>query len=149
MTDDEFLAAFEDCKIARKDWTHEAHVRMAWTYLTRIESDDEVFERVRSGIKKLNAEFVYQQRSRCFVPPKEPDPRGLDGYHETITVAFVTVIASRIKPGENFATFRERNPDLFDRSFPALLKHYSPGLLYSSAAKHEFIEPDLDPLPKV
>ena len=30
MTDDEFLVAFEAAAIARKDWTHEAHVRMAW-----------------------------------------------------------------------------------------------------------------------
>ena len=74
-------------------------------------------------------------------------PRGLDGYHETITIAFVTVIASRIKPGEDFAAFRDRNPDLFDRTFPALLKHYSPERLYSAAARLEFIEPDLEPLP--
>ena len=33
MTDDEFLAAFEAAAIPRKDWTHEAHVRMAWLYL--------------------------------------------------------------------------------------------------------------------
>lgn len=76
-----------------------------------------------------------------------PDPRGLDGYHETVTVAFVAVIASRIVPGEDFAAFRDRNPDLFDRSFPALLRHYSPERLYSAAARQEFIEPDLEPLP--
>src|SRR5262249_28267371 len=149
MSDDEFLRAFEECQIARKDWTHEAHVRMAWLYLTRIESDAEVFDRVRDGIKRLNAEFVLQQQARCVIlPDKEPDPRGLDGYHETITVAFVTVIASRIIPGEDFAAFRDRNPDLFDRKFPALLKHYSPERLFSSPAKMEFLEPDLEPLPE-
>jgi hypothetical protein len=148
MSDDEFLAAFEECTLHRKDWTHAAHVRMAWLYLTRIESDAEVFDRVRSGIKKLNAEFILQEMARCWRgPDKEPDPRGLDGYHETITIAFVTVIASRIKPGEDFAAFQDRNPDLFDRKFPALLKHYSPERLYSSPAKMEFIEPDLEPLP--
>jgi hypothetical protein len=149
MSDDEFLAAFEGCQFARKEWTHEAHVRMAWLYLRRVSADEDVFERVRSGIKRLNAAFVRRDQARCMpTPRKEPDPRGLDGYHETITVAFVTVIASRMKPGEDFPTFRDRNPDLFDRKFPAILKHYSPERLFSSAAKAEFIEPDLEPLPE-
>jgi hypothetical protein len=148
MTDDEFLAAFEGCKLARKDWTHEAHVRMAFLYLTRSESSADVFERVRSGIKKLNAEFAERDLARCVVlAPKAPDPRGLDGYHETITSAFVTVIAARIESGEDFAAFRARNPDLFDRTFLALLKHYSPARLFSQPAKTEFLEPDREPLP--
>jgi hypothetical protein len=148
MTDDEFLTAFEKCALDRKEWTHEAHVRMAWLYLTRIPTDEDVFGRIRCGIKKLNAAFVRRQMVRCWPGPSKPkDPRGLDGYHETITIAFVTVIASRIKPDEDFPQFRERNPDLFDRAFPALLKHYSPERLYSAPAKVEFIEPDLEPLP--
>ena len=149
MTDDEFLCAFERCSLNRRDWTHEAHVRMAWLYVTRTPSDGEVFDRVRSGIKKLNSAFVRRQQMLCAVKPAKPkDPRGLDGYHETVTVAFVTVIASRIEPRESFAAFRERNPDLFDRKLSALLKHYSPDRLFSDPAKTEFLEPDLEPLPE-
>ena len=151
MTDDDFLAAFERCRLARKDWTHEAHVRMAWLYLTRAPADGDVFDRVRTGIKRLNGAFVRRQQLRCMrgpVGPKEKDARGLDGYHETITVAFVTVIASRVVPGEDYPAFRDRNPDLFDRTFPALLKHYSPERLYSAPARMEFVEPDLEPLPE-
>lgn len=149
MTDDEFLCAFERCSLNRKDWTHESHVRMAWLYVTRVPSDGEVFDRVRSGIKKLNSAFVRRQQAMCAVkPPKPKDPRGLDGYHETITVAFVTVIAARVAPGEHFGAFRERNPDLFDRKLSALLTHYSPERLFSAPAKTEFLEPDLEPLPE-
>jgi hypothetical protein len=150
MTDDEFLTAFEACRLFRKDWTHEAHVRMAWLYLTRVGSDEAALGRVRCGIKKLSSAFVRRQQLSCRVRPQprtEPDPRGLDGYHETVTVAFVTVIASRVKPGEDFPAFRARNPDLFDRTLPALLKHYTPERLFSAPAKAEFIEPDLAPLP--
>jgi len=147
MTDDEFLTAFEECTFARKDWTHEAHVRMAWLYLRS--AVDVALERVRSGIKKLNAHLTALASLSVEVPAAKPkDPRGLDGYHDTITVAFVTVIASRMKPDEDFPTFRDRNPDLFDRAFPALLKHYSPQRLYSEEAKRKFIAPDLEPLPK-
>ena len=35
MSDDAFLAAFERCHIARKDWTHEAHVRVAWLFVQK------------------------------------------------------------------------------------------------------------------
>ena len=66
MTDDEFLDAFESCKLARQDWTHEAHVRMAWLYLTRVGFDADVFDRVRCGIKKLNTAFVLRNQMRCW-----------------------------------------------------------------------------------
>ncbi|SRR6266545_4955682 len=146
MTDDEFLTAFEECKLARQDWTHEAHIRMAWLYLTQLPDAESALDRVRSGIKKLNAAFARQRSPLCRAAnPK--DARGLTGYHETITAAFVAVIASRIGLSEDFAAFRDHNPDLFDRKLTALLKHYRPERLYSPTAKKEFIEPDLIPLP--
>ncbi len=129
MSDDEFLAAFEAAAIPRPEWTHEAHVRMAWLYLTRLGFAD-ALEKVRAGIQKLNA--------RIGSP---------DGYHETISVAYVAVIASRLREGENYEAFRGRNPDLFDRTFPALLRHYSPERLDSAEARQAFIEPDLEELP--
>lgn len=137
MTDDEFLAAFEECTLVRKEWTHAAHVRMAWLYATRTADP---LPLVRTGIRKLNATFV-----RAIGAP--PDPRGLDGYHETITTAFVRVITSRVRAGESFAAFEARNPDLFDRAFPALLVHYSPARLYSEEAKADFVPPDVAELP--
>jgi hypothetical protein len=130
MTDDEFLAAFEAAAIARTDWTHAAHVRMAWLYLRRLPFAD-ALERVRSGIRKLNA--------------KIGSP---DGYHETITVAHVRVIASRVAPGEDYPEFRDRHPDLFDRTFPALLRHYTKERLHSPEARAAFIEPDREELPR-
>lgn len=149
MTDDEFLAAFEACTLERQDWTHAAHVRMAWLYLTRLPFEV-AKEQVRGGIQKLNATFIARMQASGVIPPRqEPDPRGLDGYHETVTAAFVTVIASRTLPGEDFVAFRARNPDLFDRTFPALLKHYSPERLYSAAARAAFLEPDRASLPLI
>jgi hypothetical protein len=148
MTDDDFLTAFEECRLERKEWTHAAHVRMAWLYAVRVESDEALLDRVRGGIKKLNAAFLSRRPGGAGAHAASPDPRGLDGYHETITVASVAVIASRMRPGEDFPAFRDRNPDLFDRAFPALLKHYSPERLYSPAAKTEFVEPDREPLPR-
>ncbi len=138
MTDDEFLAAFEACALARTEWTHAAHVRMAWLYATRAADP---LPLARAGIRKLNASFARPEGA-------PPDPRGLDGYHETITTAFVRVIAARVRAGESFAAFAARNPDLFDRTFPALLAHYSPARLYSAEAKAAFVEPDRAELPR-
>jgi len=147
MTDDKFLSAFESCRLARKDWTHEAHVRMAWLYLTRAAGDGAVFARVRSGIQRLNAAFTRRQQILCRALPAKPkEMPTATGYHETITAAFVLLIASRVRPDEDFAGFRDRNPDLFDNTLSALLKHYSREVLFSAPAKAEFIEPDLAPL---
>lgn len=129
MSDDEFLAAFEAAAFTRPEWTHEAHVRMAWLYLTRLPFAD-ALEKVRRGIQKLNG--------------KIGSP---DGYHETITVAFVRIIADRAAGGERYEAFRDRNPDLLDRTLPALLRHYTKDRLDSSEARATFVEPDREPLP--
>lgn len=127
MTDGEFLAAFEACTLPRPAWTHEAHVRMAWLYLARLPAA-EAEQRARAGIRRYNASV------------------GSDGYHETITVAFVRVIAGRVRDGESFAAFRDREPDLFDRKLTALHRHYSPDRLKSPEARERFVAPDREPL---
>lgn len=130
MTDDEFLAAFEAAAIPRPEWTHEAHVRMAWLYLTRRPFAD-ALDRIRGGIKKLNGAIGGSP----------------DGYHETITVAFARVIASRLRPGDDFPAFRTRHPDLLDRTLTALLRHYTKDRLFSPEARRGFLAPDREALP--
>ena len=58
MTDNQFLAKFEKRQLDRSEWTHEAHVRMAWLYVTKTESYRDARSKVRTGIKKLNAAFL-------------------------------------------------------------------------------------------
>lgn len=144
MTDTEFLTAFEAAAIDRKDWTHEAHVRMAWLYLTRLPFAT-ALEKVRSGIRKLNAAYVQAENTRC----KPADTENPAGYHDTITVAFVRVIAGRLATDEDYATFRDRHPDLFDRTLSALRRHYTKKRLRSAEARRGFVEPDREPLPAV
>jgi hypothetical protein len=69
MTDDDFVAAFESCRLSRQEWTHTAHIRMAWIYLHRG-CLPAATDQARTGIQRLNAS------------------RGnLEGYHETMTTA--------------------------------------------------------------
>lgn len=154
MTDDVFMTKFEKRLISRDEWTHEAHVRMAWLYVIRSANYRAARSKVRAGIKKLNAAFLAKSVAPCDAAAQaEPVAEStsetkLTGFHETITTAFVRLIAARSRPGEKFVAFRKRNPDLFDRKLSALLKHYSPKLLFSEEAKAKFAQPDLTPLPK-
>lgn len=156
MTDDELLLAFEGCTFTRSEWTHEAHVRMAWLYLLR-RPFTEALDRIRRGIRNLNDRIGQPAvthrapaRHRCIcgrdVLGSNGDP---NGYHETITVALTRIIASRVRSGQDFATFRDRNSDLFDRKLPTLFQHYSPALLLSPEARSRFEEPDIRELPPV
>jgi hypothetical protein len=129
MSDDDFLAAFEACTIPKADWTHEAHVRMAWLYLSRLPFPAAV-QHARSGISRYNRSLG-----------------NTTGYHDTVTVAAVRVIAARMAEGEEYPAFRERNADLFGNLMGVLRGYYSEGRLKSPEAAVEFVEPDLQPLP--
>lgn len=134
MTDDEFIEGFERCTLNRADWTHAAHVRMAWLYLSRDLDFDAALERIRSGIKRLNAHFGT-------APEK---------YHDTVTIAYAALVRERIDRApylSNWPQFAERYPETLDWANPLPLRHYSNGRLFSRAAHEGYIEPDIVPLP--
>jgi hypothetical protein len=134
MTDDEFLKSFEECSLPKRLWTHEAHVRMAWLYL-RQRPLAEVIPIVRQAIQRYNGSLG-----------------NAEGYHETITLAYLVLIDDRIDRGssqETFASFTRGFPTLLDRKMSALLVHYSRDLLFSPEAREVFVEPDLVPLPRL
>jgi hypothetical protein len=131
-TDEQILdlvAQFEACRWPCERWTHRAHLAVAAFYLT-LHSFPEALIRMRQGIQAYNRV--------CCQP---------DGYHETITVVFLTLV-------QNFlATHTEPRPlaatvaDLFARfDSKAPLTYYSPDRLSSAAAKKAWLEPDLKPL---
>jgi hypothetical protein len=133
VTDDEFIAAFEAADISREDWTHEAHVRMGWIYVTQGPNLASATDKARAGIGKLNAVND--------VPPEL--------YHETVTCAFMALIAARVKAASPATTcamtweaFRVAHPELLSQDDPVLLKHYDKVTLESDAARIGFVEPD-------
>jgi hypothetical protein len=133
VTNEEFLRAFEECRIPKAFWTHEAHVRMAWLYL-RLKPLEEVIPLVRERIHRYNASLG-----------------NTSGYHETVTLAYLALIDHRLDRGTDEQTFRGfagRHPDLLDRKLSALLGHDSRDLLFSTQAVERFVEPDLVPLPR-
>ncbi len=133
MTDEEFLAAFENCTLPFEQWNHRAHVRVAYLYASCLDVDSAT-QRMRSGVK------AYNKANRV--------PEALDqGYHETITVAFMRLISEAAALGDHagsFDEFAQLWPQLFDKR--ALLRFYSRHRIMSAEAKASYVEPDLMPL---
>ena len=134
MTDREFLAAFEAASIPRAQWTHRAHVRTAYLYV-RDWPLSEAIVKIRSGIKALNTANGVQDTPT-------------NGYHETVTIAWATVVADRIQRQPTtgmFDEFAEANADLFGQEF--LSQYYSRERLFSAEARATFVAPDRARLP--
>lgn len=97
MTDEQFLADLESCRLPAADFTHAAHVRLGYVCL-REHGYPEALGRVRSLIQKY------------------ADSIGKGSlYDETITVAFLTLIQehlSRRGDAGGWEAFKNRNPEL-------------------------------------
>lgn len=124
-----FLDQFEDCSLPDEAFRHVGHVRMAWLYLGELPFNA-ALAAILDGIRRFGV-------SR----------NALGMFHVTVTVAFATIIASRMQPGESFRDFTARNPDLMSPR-PLLRDYYSQGLLDSKRARNTFVPPDLQPLPQ-
>jgi hypothetical protein len=130
MNDQAFLEGFEKCSIPREQWSHEAHVRMAWLYLTRHPLEH-ALEKICSGIRRYNKAVT----------------GSTEGYHHTVTVAFSRLVAARLVPGQAYADFKAGNPELYASHPPALARFYTDEQLHCDKAKAQWQEPDLQPLP--
>ena len=121
MTDAELVSGFENAALA--DFAHRDHVRVAWWYVTH-EPLLAAIARMREGLQRFAA------------AKGKPDR-----YHETITVAFVLLVADRWADGESWEAFAARNPDLLQWPCPALLRFYDASVLESPRARAVFVAP--------
>jgi hypothetical protein len=134
VDDETFLRRFEDRTLPFDEWTHRAHVKVAYLYL-RDHPFDEALTRIRAGIQAYNAANDV---------PEGP----LTGYHETMTHAWlrlVAVVLDEYGPAADADAFFDDHPELARRQ--VLRFFYSRERFTTEAAKHGFVEPDLAPLP--
>jgi len=135
MDDEAFIQKFEAAAWAPDQWHHREHIKIAYLYLRRYSFQD-ALGRLRTGIQALNAA---QQ------VPESPNR----GYHETMTQAWLRLVHVSLGlygPSETADAFYDQNPQLSQKQ--TLRLFYSPHRFGSPNAKHEFVEPDLAPLPK-
>ncbi|MGE0480040.1 MAG: hypothetical protein AB7Q17_06160 [Phycisphaerae bacterium] len=134
-TDAEFLADFEALRVPLERWHHRDHVKLAYLYL-RAGSFEDAARRITAGIRAHNA-----ARGIVDTPTS--------GYHETMTIAWLTLIAAMLAeygPEPTADAFCDAHPELLEKK--TLRLFYSRERFMSAHAKCEFVEPDLAPLPR-
>jgi hypothetical protein len=130
LSDAEFLHAFESCELSNESFHHRDHIRLAWIYLQRY-PELEAREHMAGAIRRFAA---HHGKS--------------DKYHETVTVAWLRLVANGIARMPADASFEQLTaalPELLDKQ--TIEKFYSRDVLTSDVARTTYIEPDLQRLP--
>ena len=124
LDDDALMAGFEAATLA--SFHHADHVHVAWIHLGRLPLLDAA-QAFTAALKRFAA------------------AQGTPGlYHETITLAFVLLIADRIARrgrGESWEAFAAANPDLLTWKPSILERYYDPETLESPLARRAFLWP--------
>ena len=125
MTDDELVQAFEAAILPADQFPHAAHVQVAWWYLKHYPLG-EALTRFTAALKHFAARH------------------GATGlYHETITVAYVLLIAERraTSPHLSWPAFSAAYPELLARRPSLLDRYYDEATLKTSQAREHFVMP--------
>lgn len=126
----ELWTRFHERTLAHEEWTHRAHVRIAYLHLKQYPFE-EALTRLRTSILALNASHGVVETN-------------VRGYSETITVAFLKILAELLEayPHEGSSEdFCDQNPQIMT---PKVLRlYYSRERLWQDGAKEAFVEPDL------
>ena len=124
MTDEEFLCAVEMCELPPVDFSHEAHVRVA--YLCLRDAD---FADALARIRRLLRAYVAHLGKA-------------DRYHETITVACAALIQQAMcerGDGGAWPAFARENSELLRSDL--LSRFYAQAQLNSPIARRIFVLP--------
>ena len=132
-SDLDFLDRFIKCEIDPSEFSHVAHLRLAWINISL------------HGVKK--AEESIQKQIKKYVSFLGAE----DKYNTTLTVAATKAVYHFMlkAKSDNFIDFVEEFPQL-EKDFKSLLDtHYSFNIVQSDIAKNKFLEPDLAPFDPV
>jgi hypothetical protein len=122
--DCEQLGRFMRGELDAAGFPHREHVRMAFAMLQRYDFAESVLHYSRA-LRTMTA--------RAGKP---------EAFHQTVTVAFLSLIAERLEDGEwrDFAAFARDNPDLLDKG--SVARRYRPERLASERARRTFLLPE-------
>ncbi len=121
------LEAFINTTLPADQFHHEQHVHVAWLFVRQY------------GMPGALGEFAAAIKRFAVA-------KGATGlYHETITWAFLLLIAERqaTTPADTWEGFAASHPDLLVWKPSILDRYYSKELLASGLAKRTFLMPDL------
>ncbi|MFN0124747.1 MAG: hypothetical protein ACKV2V_29950 [Blastocatellia bacterium] len=132
VEDQNFRRAFESCQYSPSAFDHQAHLRLAYIYLTEHDADT-----------------AHQLMRGALLSFLEHHGIDVTKYHETMTEAWIMAVQhfmENTQSCESGDTFIRRNPGMLDAGI--MLTHYSAEVLFSNEARIKFVEPDLDPIPR-
>jgi hypothetical protein len=104
------------------NFPHREHLRMAFEILRRHSFPETVLH---------CSQALRRMTSRAGKP---------EAYHETITIAFLSLVAERMGDTGDFESFAALNPDLLDKH--VLTRWYRPERLASDCARRTFVLPE-------
>jgi hypothetical protein len=126
--------AFLDCTLPKPEWTHAAHFAVAFWLLRR---------------RGLHAMRDMPGLIRAYNEATGVPNTDTGGYHETIT--FASLRAAHAWLGERrTATLHEALDEMLNSAYGRsdwLLAYWSKPVLFSTAARRAWVEPDVKPLP--
>lgn len=127
LSDDAFRSAFATQTIEPKVFTHEAHLRLAWLYVTNFEVT-KAAELLCQQIKAFDLHFG----------------KG-DVYNETVTIAFAYLVQQRQKMGDykDFEAFLAQHNDLQTNYRAILAEYYDFDVFKNETAKTEYVAPTI------
>lgn len=126
MTSAELFDRFVDTSLPADQFHHRQHVNVAWLFVQKY------------GMPAALSEFTAAIK-------RFADAKGATGlYHETITWAFLLLIAERQArdPGGSWESFEAANADLLVWKPSILERYYTKDLLASDLARRTFLMPD-------
>ncbi len=129
------VAAFENRTLPKSEWTHRAHLTVALWYASHLSYDD-ALHAMRVGINRVN-----DAHGTVSTPTS--------GYHETITRLYMRVVCHFVAQEGMEGDWATRANRLLERygARDLPLRHYTKDRLMSPAARANWMEPDLEPLP--
>ena len=127
MTPDELAEGLLDATLPQAEWRHAGHLTAAYALVTRFGPEHTV-RLCRACIPPLNAAHGVANSA-------------VGGYHETLTICFVSAVADAIARGRTLGEILAS----LDRDIP--FRWWSRELLLSSDARRQWVAPDRAPLP--
>ena len=129
ISDRAFEINFKEGSFPAKDFTHEAHLRLAWIHIQQYgmaQAKEHIQTQLRHYVKCHKAESKY---------------------NHTVTIAAVLMVHSFMQQtdAETFLQFISEHPQLKSDFKGLLALHYSFDIFKSEKARNTYLEPDLLP----
>jgi hypothetical protein len=125
------VSKFERGTLSQDEWHHEEHIAIAFWYLKKLSYLDAVL-RIKQGIMAFNIRYKISQ-----IPSR--------GYHETITMFFVSKVSETIKNLPEGLSFEEELNIVLEKCTPfdILWSNYSKDVINHPDSRTRWVQADL------